>query len=91
MTKIYETHNSLYEVDLEGMRYRRGPNEHTAYQAPELRNPQGSHRLVDGEWVALASEPQVVKDSWGDECLHIMAHDSTKGILTSPIQSVSDG
>jgi len=80
---VYETENSLYEIDLEGMRYRRGPNKDTAYQAPEIRNPQGSHRLVDGEWFVLKSAEVITQ--WGADVLHIMAHDSTHGILTSRI------
>lgn len=86
----YYTTNSVYEFDLENMLYRRLPQDHAAFEAPEMRNPQGSHRLVDAEWLPLKEAPVVKKDSWGDDCLHFYAVDSVLGIFTSPIQKVEE-
>jgi len=94
MITIYETERSIYEVDLENWRYRRGPNADTAYQAPEIRNPGRSHRLVDGIWVGLKkghpNPVQIVQNDWGDDVLHIMAFDATDGIYTSPIVAIHE-
>ena len=87
MTTVYETNNSLYEIDTDNMRYRRGPNASTAYQAPEVRNWQESHRLVDGVWIPMKSAEVIQMGDY--QILHIMAEDSVGGVLTSPIVRVA--
>lgn len=77
---VYETENSVYEIDLEAKQYRRIPRGEP--KAVE------SHRLTYGEWLGLADTPepvQVVPWLGGEEVLHILASDSVFGIYTSPL------
>lgn len=77
---VYETENSVYEIDLEAKQYRRTPRGEP--------KPVESHRLTYGEWMALADTPEPVQIvPWldGSEVLHILASDSTVGIFTSAL------
>ena len=47
----YETENSVYEVDEAAGLYRRTTKNF--YQAPEVRNPQGSPNMVEDTWLPL--------------------------------------
>lgn len=81
---VYYTQNSVYEIDLDAMRYRRSP-------AGEENVP--SEKLTYGEWHPLACAPVVVPDPFQpfrapenrDLVLHIMHETSTLGIFTSKL------
>lgn len=80
MVEVYETENSVYEIDEDNNRYRRGAK-------PGHEQFVHSHRLVYGEWLPLAwfevlSTPERTRQ------LHIMAPDSIHGVYTSDVLSV---
>ena len=70
--RAYETLNSLYIVDLDGMRYKR---------LPVRSQDVESHRLTYGEWHPLAAAPERLPDG----SLRILRTDSTYGIFTTPV------
>ena len=80
MITRYETENSVYEVDLDGKRYRRFP----IFQAEVF-----SERLLYGEWLPLkdVEHPVTLLD---DMRLHILHETSTYGIVTSQVKAVWD-
>ena len=86
---IYHTENSIYEIDLEGKRYRR-------YPKPMSEQRVDSDRLKYAKWMPLADIPNPVQLVADDSnpyrapelrgtLLHIMHESSTLGILTTPI------
>lgn len=84
---IYYTLNSMYEIDLEGKRYRRTPRG--VEDIP-------SERLLYSEWLPLKDVPEPVRvvrspfqpfraPETRDLVLHILHETSTVGIYTSAL------
>jgi len=85
----YKTLNSLYEVDEDAGLYRR--TTLNPYQAPEIRNPQGSPNMVEGEWLNLDTvnpNPVTIVYEWGEPCLNIRYYGCRVGLITSPLVSI---
>lgn len=89
----YFTENSIYDIDTENNVYLRRPRASQAFKAPELRNYDGSPKLVDDEWLPMCPERQAwllfgyLREEYM-ALLNIFAPDSVYGIITSPVEEV---
>jgi len=85
----YETENSVYEVDEAAGLYR--STTKNFYQAPEVRNPQGSPNMVEDTWLPLDlvnPNPVTIVHQWGTPCLNIRYAGCRVGLITSALVSV---
>jgi hypothetical protein len=87
----YTTLNSVYTVDVENRRYmRQGRN---GFQAPELRNLQGSPALKEDQWLPLdpdlpVDELAFLSNEEGHKFLILRYPGSNFGVWTSEVLAI---